>query len=128
MKRASSDRAKHLIRQQGDRCFLMITDECRERDGAMAMPGARRAMKRLPKPERRAAMRAQQADTSMATVEHIWPQARRLECPLHVPRSLVVIACRACNNAKGGRLPTPDELDRALTVNAKWYAKHPPAL
>lgn len=121
--RPTGSRARHLIERQGHRCFLVITEQCKTRDGALSMPRARKALKRLPKSERRAIQRAQQADGSTATVEHIWPQARKAERPANVPSCLVVIACRACNNAKGGRLPTDAELARALYVNAAWYGR-----
>lgn len=120
-------RARALYKAQGERCFLRITHECRARDGAMSWPASKREAKRMPKAERRALYRAQQKDTTHATIEHIWPRARRAERPSGIPVCLIVIACRACNNAKGGRLPTTEELERAMAVNAAWYAKHPPA-
>lgn len=48
-----------------------------------------------------------------ATEEHVWPKARK-----GTDWGNVLLACSPCNNAKGQRLPTEDEMARLREVNA----------
>lgn len=112
-------RAKRAITAQGGRCFLMISEACKARDGEMIVQP--KVSKSLPKKERRAMLQQQEKEPARATIEHLWPQGREHERPAELPRILVV-ACARCNNIKSGRDPTPDEIARGLAVHAAWIA------
>lgn len=93
----------------------MLTAACLERDGAMT---AKPKTKGLPKPEARRIRREHEARDDAVTLEHIWPQHAKAHG--NGKHLLKVLACRGCNNAKGGRMPTDDELRRAYAINEPW--------
>ncbi|MDX2277663.1 MAG: HNH endonuclease domain-containing protein [Hyphomonadaceae bacterium] len=94
--------------EQRQTCLLQITPACRARNGLMT-------------PRR---LYPDKVTSDSATLEHVWPRSRRSERPKDYPRMLV-LACAGCNSRKGADLPTPDYVERARELYARWLVYRP---
>lgn len=94
-----------LWRAQGGRCYLRTTNECRAVGGALHE-------KQLLKG----------SDHRGWTWEHVIPRwlAKRLFSGVH----LRLLACNACNGAKGDTLPSAEMIEGALRVHEQLPSRH----
>lgn len=87
-----------LFERQGGRCYLMHTNECRQRDGVM----------RLPPP----------CIGSYASWEHVIPK----DLKPSGAAALKLLACCDCNSAKANSPPKVEHVELALSLSREWFA------
>ncbi len=96
-------RSEWLYQRQGGKCCLRVTPQCNEVDGRLA-----------PSP-----YAAGKGDPRGWTYDHIIPKSRSRKLTNH--NRLTLLACSACNTAKGSRRPSPDLLALALEIGCDYY-------
>lgn len=98
-------RSEWLYQRQDGKCCLRVTPQCNEVDGRLA-----------PSP-----YAGGKGDPRGWTYDHIIPKSRSRKLTNH--NRLTLLACSACNTAKGSRRPSAELLALALEIGCDYYTK-----